>query len=402
MHRLQLHGQIAEPATRPRLALAGKGFRPFFALAAAYAALIIPVWLLIVRGVLGAPAYLDANSWHAHEMIFGFTVAVIAGFLLTAVGNWTQRETLIGTPLLGLAGLWLLGRIAMLLAPVLPRGLAATTDLAFLPALGWAIARPLIATGNRRNFVMIGVIAALFAANCVVHLGALGALPAHAARLACLSALDVIVLLMLVISGRVLPTFTRNATGVETKSHVFLDRATALGAGLMTAIAAAWPESRAAGAAAGVVALLACARAIHWATRHTLRVPLLWILHVGYLWLPIGLLLRALPALGVPLWGSLATHALTAGAIGALTLGMMARVALGHSGRTLAASPAMAWAFLAITLSAVVRVFVPLLALRWHASALIVAGALWTLAFSLYLVVYMPILTSPRIDGKAG
>jgi uncharacterized protein involved in response to NO len=399
---LPVHGAIPEPTTRPRFSIAAKGFRPFFLLAAAFALIIVPVWLLVVDGALAPAGYVDAASWHAHEMIFGYAVAVIAGFLLTAVGNWTQRETIIGAPLLGLAALWLLGRVAMSIAAVLPRGLAAFLDLAFLPVLSIVLARPLLATGNRRNFVMLGVVAALFAANLVVHLQALGVMPFGTARQACLSAVDVVVFLMLLIAGRVVPTFTRNAAGVGAASSAWLERLTVIAAFATTLIDVTWPETRAAAAAAGVLAIVAIARATRWGSIHTLRIPLLWILHVGYAWIAVGLILRALPAFGITVSSSLATHALTVGAMGALTLGMMARVALGHTGRTLSPSPAMTWSFVAITLAAVARVSVPLVTPAWRFDTLLVAGSLWSLAFLIYLVVYAPILTAPRVDGKAG
>jgi uncharacterized protein involved in response to NO len=400
---LPLHGEIPEPSTRPSLAIAAKGFRPFFLLAGAFAAAIVPIWLLIVGGVFPPSAYLDAASWHAHEMIFGYAVAVIAGFLLTAVGNWTQRETLIGTPLLALAGLWTLGRVAMSIAPALPRGSAALLDLAFLPVLAVVLARPLIAARNRRNYVMLAVLGALFAANLVTHLDALGVLPLGSARRASLAAIDVVIFLILVIAGRVLPTFTRNATGATNiGSSALLERLIVIAAVALTLIDVVWPETKGTGVAAGVLAVFTIVRAARWGTLRTGRHPLLWILHVGYAWIPVGLLLRAMPVVGVPVWSSLATHALTVGAIGALTLGMMARVALGHTGRPLVASPAMSWAFAAITASAIARVIVPLFALRWHFVALIIAGVLWAVAFVIYLVVYAPALSRPRVDGKAG
>ncbi len=400
---LPVHDTMPEPTERSRLAIADKGFRPFFLVAGAFAALIVPIWLLIVDGVLAPAAYLDPAGWHAHEMIFGYTAAVIAGFLLTAVANWTQRETLAGPPLLALAGLWVLGRLAMAIAPSLPRGLPALIDLAFLPILGVVIARPLIATRNRRNFVMLAVVAALFSANLVVHLEALGFVPLGSARRACLTAVDVVVFLILAITGRVVPMFTRNATEVATvASSIPLERLTMAAAVALVAIDIVAPESRAAGVTAGGLALVAIARAARWGTLHTLRHPLLWILHVGYAWIPFGLLLRASPLLGVAIWGSIGTHALTVGAIGALTLGMMVRVTLGHTGRRLVASPAIAWAFGAITVAAFARVVVPLVSLRWHFVPLVVAGALWTVAFLLYLVVYAPVLLSPRADGKRG
>ena len=147
-------------------------------------------------------------------MVPGYAVAVIAGFLLTAVGNWTQRETLVGTPLLALSALWVLGRVAMAFAGALPRGLPALVDLAFLPALIAVLARPLLATRSRRNFIMLGILGALFAANVVVHLDALGVMAMGSARRACLVAIDVVVLIILLIADRVFPMFTRNTTGL--------------------------------------------------------------------------------------------------------------------------------------------------------------------------------------------
>jgi uncharacterized protein involved in response to NO len=399
---LPLHGEILRPASRPQWALAAKGFRPFFLLAAGFASAIVPVWLLVIVGVVHPSAYLPATLWHAHEMVFGFAVAVIAGFLLTAVGNWTQRETLTGTPLLALAALWLAGRLAMLAAAELPRGSAAAVDLAFLPLLMIAIGRPLVAARNRRNFVMLAILAALFVADVFVHLDALGLAPPGSARRACLVGLDVVVLVILVIAGRVFPMFTRNATGVTTiRSNRPLDVLAIAGMAMLTVVDAEAPETVGAAAVAGVVGIVAIARAWGWRTRHIVQHPLLWILHVGYAWVGAGLLLRALAgAQVVP--PSLATHALTVGAIGSLTLGMMARIALGHTGRPLLVSRSIAWSFGALTAAAVARVLVPVFWPGWYFVALCVAGGLWTVAFLVYLAVYAPILTSPRIDGKAG
>jgi uncharacterized protein involved in response to NO len=400
---LTVHGAMPEPTTRSRPAIAAKGFRPFFFLASAFAALIVPLWLLIVNGVLAPRAYLDPSSWHAHEMIFGYTVAVIAGFLLTAVGNWTQRETIVGAPLLALAGLWTLGRVAMAVAPALPRGLAALVDLAFLPALALVLARPLIATQSRRNFVMLAVIAALFATNVAVHLDALGILPPGTARRASLVAIDVVVFLILVIAGRVVPMFTRNATGVTTiSSSVPLERATVLASAALVVIDVARPETTLAGVAAGAVAIIAIARAVRWGALYTARHPLLWILHVGYAWIPIGLAMRALPLVGAPVASSFATHALTVGAIAAITLGMMSRVTLGHTGRPLVASRLAVASFVLVTTAALARVIVPLVYPAWYGASLLVSGAAWSVAFALYVVGDVSILFAPRPDGKPG
>lgn len=398
---LPLQGRAPDPVagTRP---FAAKGFRPFFLLAGGFAALILPIWLLTLAGVLGPGRYLDAITWHAHEMVFGFTIAVIAGFLLTAVGNWTGRETLVGTPLLAASALWLAGRLAMAAGGWLPRGAPALIDLAFAPVLVVAIARPLFATKNRRNFVMVAVLLALWVGNLVVHLEALGLVHGWARR-ALITSIDVVVLLVVVISGRVVPMFTKNTTGLASvRGRPALDKV-AIAAMLATVLLdATTTEPKLAGAAAGLTALAIVVRAWTWGTRSTARFPLLWILHAGNAWLAIGLGLRAVAAFTSAVPAVLATHALTVGAIGAFTLGMMARVGLGHTGRPLAVSPAVTGAFVLVTLAAAVRVGGPLLDVSWYRATVYAAGILWTLAFAIFVAVYTPVLTSPRPDGKPG
>jgi uncharacterized protein involved in response to NO len=399
-HALPLHGQ--PPSSTVPLPLAAKGFRPFFLLAAVFAAAIVPLWLLVQAGVVGPGAYFDATSWHAHEMLFGYAVAVIAGFLLTAVGNWTERETLVGTPLLGLCGLWIAGRVAMTFPQLLPTGAPALVDVAFLPALGVVLARPLLAAGNRRNYSMIGVLALLAAGNLAMHLDALGVLSAWKRR-AALGALDVVVVLLLVMAGRVFPMFTKNATrGAAIRSLPPLDVLAIAAMVLLTALDIGLPEHRAGGLVAAVAGLLAAARALHWGAWRTAKHPLLWILHVGYAWIPVGLLLRALATVDGRVPMTLATHALTVGAIGALTLGMMARVALGHTGRMLEAPRPAVAAFALVTLAALVRVAGPLAVPSRYLATVVVAGVLFGAAFALFAIAYVRILASPRVDGKSG
>ncbi|HVH46110.1 MAG TPA: NnrS family protein, partial [Labilithrix sp.] len=304
----------------------------------------------------------------------------------------------VGLPLAGLCLLWILGRFAMSSGSLFSPAATAVVDLAFVPAVFIALARPLVAAKNRRNFVMLAVLAALFAANLMTHLDALGSAPGWQRR-GIIVALDVVVVLMLVIAGRVLPMFTRNATGEGgVRSIPALDAATIASMAVLTALDVF--ASSIAAPLAGITAALAAARAIHWGTRHTIRHPLLWILHVGYAWIPLGLLLRAAGSLDGA-YGAMATHALTAGAIGALTLGMMARVSLGHTGRPLTVGRPMTIAFAAITIAAAMRVAAPLLP-RHYLTLLIAAGVLWTGAFLVYLVKYARILVSPRVDGRAG
>jgi uncharacterized protein involved in response to NO len=396
-------GELPAPATPPRFAIASKGFRPFFLLAALFATAIVPVWLLVLGGAVRAGGYFDATAWHAHEMVFGFAVAVIAGFLLTAVGNWTQRETAIGAPLLALAALWIAGRAAVLVGATLPRGVPLIVDGAFLPALAAVLARPLVAAKSRRNFVMLGLLGVLCAANVVAHLGALGVLSPGAARHASLVGVDVVVLVILVMAGRVFPMFTRNATGVASiRSRPYLDVATIAGMAVVTVLDAAAPSAKALAAVCAVVGVLAVARAWSWGARPALRQSILWILHAGHAWVAVGLFARALAVLDPAIPASAGVHAWTVGAIGATTLGMMARVSLGHSGRPIRPAPAVAWAFVAVTGAAVARVAVPIVAPAWTFPGLIAAGSLWTIAFAIYVLVYAPILMSPRADGRPG
>ncbi|MBL8612706.1 MAG: NnrS family protein [Myxococcales bacterium] len=382
------------------VALAQKGFRPFFLAAPLFAGAVIPLWIGVLHGHALPAGYFDPVTWHGHEMVFGFAVAVIAGFLLTAVGNWTGRETAVGAPLLGLAGLWAAGRVAVMLAPWLPRGVPLAVDGAFLPALAATLARPLVAAGNRRNFVMVAIVLGLGAASVVVHLDALGVLPGAGLR-ANRVGVDLVMVVTLVIAGRVFPMFTRNASGVQSiRSVPALDVACLVGMALVTALDAAGVPQAA--WLAGVVGAVAAARTARWGARHSLREPLLWVLHVGHAWIPIGLALRALASVTPLVPASASTHALTVGAIGTLTIGMMARVSLGHTGRVLAAPPAARTAFLLVTAAALVRVAAPVVAPAHTSAALVVAGACWSAAFALFLAGYAKILVGPRVDGKPG
>jgi len=396
---------FGEPPARPRPrggAIAAKGFRPFFLLAGVWAALAVPLWLLSLWGIIRPGAYLDPTYWHAHEMVFGFAGAVIAGFLLTAAANWTGRETLVGPPLLALGGLWLAARLA-LVVPGLPRALVAALDVAFLPAVAVGIGRPIAASQSKRNYGIVGVLVVLSAANALMHLDVLGVLPGWRRRGA-LVGVDVVITLIVVMAGRIFPMFTKNATGVSTiRSHPRLDMAAiaTMLAVTLTDAAGAAPEVSA--IVAGAAAALTAVRAAHWGARHSFKEPLLWILHVGYAWIPLGLALRAVSGIAPSIApASLGTHALTAGAIGGLCLGMMARVSLGHSGRKLAASRPVAVAFGLVTAAAFVRVAVPLVAPRSHGTALATATGLWSLAFAIFALVYAPVFTRPRVDGKPG
>jgi uncharacterized protein involved in response to NO len=378
------------PATAPFL---DQGFRPFFLLAAAFAALAVPLWIVALRGGLRPGGGLGPMHWHAHEMVFGFTTAVIAGFLLTAIRNWTNRETLRGAPLAALAALWLAGRIAVFFGDRLPQPLTAAIDLAFLPALALICALPLIAANNRRNYAFLAMLGLLAAANASVHFGARERQEALV-RSSHFFAIDVVGLMLVVMTGRIIPMFTRNATGRPgVRGNPWLERASVLGMIALLVLDLLPFGVSAEGWLSALLSLVLVARMRFWGSGHTLREPLLWILHAGALWIPVALMLRALSSLGAPVPGSAALHALTTGAIGSLTLGMMARVSLGHTGRKLKAPGSMFFAFGAMVLAGVVRVGGAFLSTTLYFHALEIAALSWSSAFIVFCVAYFRVLT---------
>jgi len=410
MRSLPLAGE--PPAARSRRdvplgGLSAAGFRPFFLAAALLAVVMVPLWLAVLHGKAAHRGMLEPMVWHAHEMVFGFAAAVIAGFLLTAVRNWTGRETATGGSLVALVVLWAAGRVAITFGSALPAALVAVVDVAFLPALAVTIAVPIVKSDNRRNRVMIVVVTTLAVANALVHLGALGILPGWELR-ATRAAVHVVVLLAALIAGRVIPMFTRNATSPEGVVSVpALDVAAAVSIAAYVVADFATPGSFLVPAFALVAAVLILARAARWGLGRSLRNPLLWILHFGHAWIAAGLALRVASAVTTTVPASAATHALTVGAIGSLCLGMMARVSLGHTGRPLTVRAPMTLAFATLTLAAVVRVLGPWLVTSMlgglhYGTLLVVSGVAWAVAFGIFFAVYMPVLVAPRVDGKPG
>jgi uncharacterized protein involved in response to NO len=333
-------------------------------------------------------------------MIFGFTAAILAGFLLTAVENWTNRPTARGPFLAALVGLWAIGRLVGL------GGVAATiaglADLVFLPALTIAIAIPLLIAGSRRNYLLLATLPALWVCDLHLHLQASGLLPQSFLR-SDLVAVDLVVVVLVIITGRIVPLFTRNALADDrVRNHAGLSTAAIVSTLIICAIEVVAPTGYLMTAVAGVAGVLVLARSVHWGAHLTLGRPILWVLHLGHAWIWVGLLLKAAAAAGIGVPPSAATHALTAGAIGTLTLGMMTRVTLGHTGRQLHASPVMTIAFGAITVSAVLRVFGPWLRADFTRPVLIASAICWSIAFILYVLGHARILLTPRPDGKPG
>jgi len=373
------------------------GFRPLFLLAGAFAAISMLLWTAQLADVSPAWLWLHSPQWHAQEMLFGYTLAVIAGFLFTAVRNWTQLPTPSGSTLAAVCLTWLAGRV-LVLTPGF--AWAALTDTVFAVSVALGIAWPLLRSRNRRNYFFIVAVLALGAANLAYYGVILGvlAVPANAVLTA---ALDVVLFIMTVVAGRVVPMFTNNAVpGAGARRVTYLEYV-ALGAILVLLGSDLAGSVRLAAIVAAVAAIAHAARLGLWAPFKTLRNPLLWILHVSYAWIIVHLALRAAAGFGwVP--PGLATHALTVGAIGGLTLGMMTRSARGHTGRPLQAEGAEVASYVLIELAAVARVLTPLAFPAAYLAGIITGGLLWSAAFAVFTAAYWPILTHARIDGKPG
>jgi uncharacterized protein involved in response to NO len=379
------------------MALLALGFRPFYLLASVFGALSVPLWALQFSGVLSQP-YLAGPLWHAHEMLFGFTLAVVVGFLFTAGQNWTGLPTPKGGKLALLALLWLAARVLVLT----PYGVAAAVaNVAFPLAAAIALAVPFLKARNKRNYFFVGLLALLALAAAFIHLSQLGLL-AMPAWPAIRVSLDVVLFMLAVMGGRVIPMFTNNGVpGANATRQPHVEK-TALGAVLaLLAVDAiglqGWPV-------AAIAALAFVAHAWRWALWQpwkTLRAPLVWVLHLAYAWVPIHLLLRGLGELG-QVSASAATHALTVGAVGGLVIGMMTRTARGHTGRPLRADRYEVACYVLVLSSAAVRVAVPLAAPALTLHAVTASAALWSAGFGLYALRYCPVLSRPRIDGRPG
>jgi uncharacterized protein involved in response to NO len=377
------------------------GFRPFYLAAAVFAALAIPLWMAAYYDAMPgsiAGALHVGFAWHMHEMVFGVGAAVVVGFLYTAAYNWTGRLTPVGGRLAALVAVWLVGRVAMLLAPP---AAAALLDWLFLPLAAWPLWRVMRSAGNQRNYFLVGLLGMLALANGVFHAGVLGWM-ALAPVLPVQAAILVIVMMEAVIGTRIIPMFTRNgAPGTTPLVQPQLDRASL---GLLAASALAWVAQLPAwlfGPLALASAALVLLRLRRWQALRTLSLPLLWIMHLSYAWIAAGLVLLALARWQL-VGASAGFHALTVGSMAGLILGMMTRTTLGHTGRALKAGRAEHLMFVLIQVSALSRV---LSALGWESAAgvvLLFSAACWSVAFGLYALTYRPYLTSARVDGKPG
>lgn len=386
-------------------ALFAYGFRPFFLLAGLAALALVPWWAASFAFGVPLGTGWPPSLWHSHEMLFGFISAALAGFLLTAVPNWTGQRGFTGRPLVVLATLWMLGRLLVGGSRLWPLPLVAAVDLAFLPALAALVAQRLLRARNRNTPLLI-VLGALWSCNASFY-WALAHSDAQSAARGVVIGIDVMLVLVTIIGGRIVPEFTGaalKASGSDAELRSWSGM-TPLAVGLMVATTIAdmfAPDGAVAGSIAGAAALVQAARLLQWRTLRSLRTPIVWVLHLAYAWLPIGLGLKALALLDGAALGAFWLHALTVGALTTMILGVMTRAALGHTGRPLAVAPLVVVAYGLLTLAAVVRVF----GLAWsgmrYPGQIVLSALLWTGAFVLFVAIYAPMLWSARVDGKPG
>ena len=393
---------IATPSAAapvPRgLPLLRLGFRPFYLGAACYGMLAVPLWIAMLLGQVSLNLTVAPVLWHAHEMLFGFAVAVIVGFLLTAGKAWTGLATPRGAVLGALAGLWLAARLAAVFAPY---AVYAALDLLLLPLVAATLIAVFLRAGNRRNLPLGGILLLLTMANAAFHAAVLGFVDIAPVR-ALHAGLALVVMIECVIAGRVIPAFTMSALpGVKLKAPRLLEQVTLAATAIGLALWVLAPPNAFTAAALGAAALLHAQRLWRWQPLRTRARPILWVLHAAYAWLPIGLVLLALSQLGA-VAVSAGIHALAVGATGGLIIGMLTRTARGHTGRPLQVSRLEVAAYVLVAGAAVARVLLPLLAPQHLFIWLVAAAAAWALAFALYLVVFAPWLLAPRLDGKDG
>lgn len=383
-----------------------QAFRPLFLLGGLFSAGAMLLWGLVLAGWISLSPYQNVVFWHQHEMLFGFVAAIIVGFLLTAVQNWAGTRATHGRELLVLVLVWATGRALMLFGADLSPWLVAGVDLAFLPLAAWYFGSIVLGAGNTRNLFFVPLLLLLMVCNGLMHTGAI-LNRQELVQYGSLNAIWLVTLVMAIVSGRVLPMFTANGTGTpKVEPLPWLDRF-ALGclwlifALHFLALAPRLPPTLLA-LLFGVASLCHFLRILRLRFWVTFRVPLLWSLHAAALFIPFGLALFAARHAGLAVTQSNAVHALTAGAMGGMILSMMARVSLGHTGRPLQPHPLMSLAFVLVLVAALVRLAAPSLLPGSLTVWYLLAIAAWVSAYLAYSLLYLPLLSRPRPDGRPG
>ena len=383
------------------------GFRPFFLLGAIHAVAVMALFLLWIGVHFAGGLVIDLTIsmapyvWHAHEMLFGFTIAVIAGFFLTAVPNWTGVHAVHGPMLALLTIAWLAGRLAMVFSALLPPLAVAAFDLLLIPLLAPLVIAAMVRNWSKRNFIFLPILGLLFAANLLTHLEFLGYFDGGLA-IGLRLGMDTVILLIAIIGGRVVPAFTTNALRNQGIDDLPTNRAALNSAGIVLVAAlivadTAAPDHPITGWLALTAAAANALRLLQWKGYRTFGQPILWVLHLGFAWLVAGLTLKGLAILDSGISLSSALHALSAGAIGTMTLAIMSRASLGHTGRPLVIGKATVLAYALVTAGALGRVIVPNLFMDYYNIGILLSGLAWAGAFVIFAVAYWPVLTGPRV-----
>lgn len=387
----------------------GRAFRPFFLFSAGFGGLIIPIWMAMWLAKIPLPSWGTPLLWHGHEMIYGFVCAAITGFLLTASAVWSGRKALQGIPLALLVIVWLAGRVVMLLTDHIPFLLTAIIDLSFLPMVAIALIWTLGSAGQLKNYALIIVISVLFSCNLFIHLDAMGVL-SNVGPAALRASIDVVIILLTIIGGRIIPSFTANALNLAQIPHnirqpKYLDYC-GIGCLVLLTVSRALQHDQSdiiVGLLSLSCAFLLSARFCFWQSWKTRKDPLLWSLHLGAIWIVIGLFLDAGYLLGLgSITRSMGIHALAIGAIGASILAVVTRVALGHTGRPLKLPAGAVWIYILINIAAFIRVFLPMFPADHYTILLWLAGISWSASLFLTAMLYFQILIKPRPDRLAG
>lgn len=397
---LKVHQEPPKPKPASAPVFLALGFRPFFSMAGLAGVVLLLLWLGLWTGAFSAPTYYGLIGWHSHEMLFGYTVAVIAGFLLTAVRNWTGVNTPSGLPLALLAILWLLGRLFPWLDSWVPTWLITGTDLLFLPAVAVALAPALWQGKTRANRIFIPLLLAMAITNLYVHLEATGL--TSTGRQGIDAMLFLVVGLVTLLGGRVIPFFTEGVIpGYQAKRYQVIEIVAITLLGAMVLIQLISPSTLITAVLAIGVAVSQFIRLDGWYHRAIWKHPILWVLYSAMAWIIVGFMLLALASMGM-LAESLAIHALTLGGIGILTFGMMSRVILGHTGRPIEPHPVISGCFVLLNIAVVIRVGLPVIAPSLYETWLYLSGGIWIGVFSAFCFTYIPMLILPRNDGKPG
>ncbi len=380
------------------------GFRPFFLAASIFSILAMLIWMAsFVFSVEFTFSGISPNLWHAHEMMFGYVMAVVAGFLLTAIKNWTGEEVLRGKPLAFLFLLWLVARLLPLTGLMIPVEIIAVVDVAFLFFLGIACLRPVMKVKQYKQIGIVSKIFLLMLCNVAFYLGLMGVI-AEGVQWGLYSALYIVIGLIFVMMRRVMPMFIKNGIDgdIELKNRAWVDHSS------LVLLVALWISDvftdydNATAVFAILLTLLHTLRLAGWYTNRIWSKSLVWVLVIAYASFILGFALKAL-SISFGISPFLSVHAFTVGGIGMLTIGMMSRVSLGHTGRSVFEPPAVVfWSFAVLLLGVIVRVVLPLFDMEHYVYWIGISQVLWMLAFGVFVVVYAPMLLSERIDGRDG